>query len=159
MSLDARTHEPWPWILGALLAAMVTASLAFAVIASRHPDPTLVDDSWASEPALAESLRARQLAEDRGWALEVRTREAAGGVHVEVALRDASGRELDPERIRMRRERPAEAGFDTEFDLERSGGGFVGLVPLPKPGRWTITVSAERDGGLVEKRVPVGAAR
>ena len=153
MSREPRAREPWPWLLAGLLGAMIGISLTFLAIAIRHPDPKVVEDAWASEPGIAATIRARQEADARGWALAVRTADVAGGVRLEVMLRDASGHALAPERVRVRRERPAEGGFDADLELLRSGESFAGEVPLPKGGRWTITVSAERDGGLAEERL------
>lgn len=40
-----RRREPWPWIIAALLAFMVTASLSFFAIASLNPDPPVSDEA------------------------------------------------------------------------------------------------------------------
>ena len=153
MSLEARRREPWPWLLAGCLGSMIAISLGFLWIASTHPDPTVVDDAWASEPAIAEAIRARQVGVARGWELAVEAADEDGGVRLEVTLRDAGGNALVAERVVVRRERPAEGGLDSDLELARAGDGFAGHVPLPRAGRWMLTVSAEREGGLAEQRL------
>jgi nitrogen fixation protein FixH len=140
-------------LLGGFLGSMIGISLSFLWIAVTHPDPRVVEDAWASEPGIADAIRARQAAESRGWALAVETADVVGGVRLHVTLRDAEGRALRAERVRVRRERPAEGGLDADLELARAGSDFVGEVPLPRAGRWTVTVSAEREGGLAERRL------
>lgn len=47
MADEPRRFEPWPWVLAALLGAMIVASLAFWRIAVTNPDPLVVDDMRA----------------------------------------------------------------------------------------------------------------
>jgi len=44
-------REPWPWIVGGMLALMIGISTTFFVIAVSHPDPEV------SRPAAEGSLR------------------------------------------------------------------------------------------------------
>lgn len=37
-------REPWPWIVGCLLAFMIATSLTFYAIAASNPDPPVVPD-------------------------------------------------------------------------------------------------------------------
>jgi hypothetical protein len=41
-----RGREPWPWIVGGLLATMIGVSVAFLATALRHPDPPVVNDAY-----------------------------------------------------------------------------------------------------------------
>ena len=41
------------------------------------------------------------------------------------------------------RERPAQGGFDEDFELERRTGEFTGRVPLPLAGRWRLVATAQ----------------
>jgi hypothetical protein len=45
-ALERRAREPWPWIVGGLLASMIGVSFAFLATAIRHPDPPVVDDAY-----------------------------------------------------------------------------------------------------------------
>ena len=65
-------------------------------------------------------------------------------------LLGADGRPLDAARLSVRRERPAEGGLDAEFAI--AGAGPID-VELPRPGRWSLTVRAERDGAVVERQL------
>lgn len=153
MAAEKRRFEPWPVALAFALALMIGVCLAFLRIAIVHPDALLLHDAYASEPGVAEALRARARAQALGWGLEVRTRAEAGGVVVDAALRDGAGRPLTADRVRVRRERPAEGGLDTEVMLVRAGDVFTGHVPLPLGGRWKLVVRAERDDALLEERL------
>ena len=39
MSSDRKRTEPWPWLIGLMLAAMIGTSLGFFTIAVTNPDP------------------------------------------------------------------------------------------------------------------------
>jgi hypothetical protein len=52
-----RRREPWPWLVGALLAAMIATSLAFLWTAVTHPDPPVVDDAYRAGLEYARQLR------------------------------------------------------------------------------------------------------
>ncbi len=151
MGARARRVEPWPVALAGALAFMIATSLSFLFVSLRHPDPVVAADTYAAEPALAHDLRARERAVALGFALEVATQAVAGGIEVDAALRDATGGEVGADRVLARRERPAEGGLDAEVPLVRAGGRYRGVVPLPRSGRWRLTVRAERDGVVVER--------
>jgi hypothetical protein len=51
-------REPWPWVVGGLLASMIAASLTFLWIAVTHPDPPVVDDAWRAGLEYARQLHA-----------------------------------------------------------------------------------------------------
>ena len=153
MGAEARRFEPWPFALIGALAFMIAVSLAFLRVAIGNPDPLVVKDAYAAEPAMAEAMRAQSRAEALGWRLAESTRAEAEGVFVQAALRDANGDLLDAERVVVRRERPAEGGLDLESVLLREGDAYVGHVALPRAGRWQLIVRAERAGALVEERL------
>ena len=92
------------------------------------------------------TLRAARRAEERGLRLDVTARDAEGGVEVRVRVSDRAGGSRPAEGVVVRRERPAEGGYDAEFELEPDGGGFRGHVPLPRPGRWRLVATASVDG-------------
>jgi nitrogen fixation protein FixH len=148
---DARRFEPWPFALIGALGFMIAVSIAFLRVAVGNPDPLVVKDAYAAEPAVAEAMRARARAAEQGWKLSVRTRAETDGVVVEAALRDGHGDLLDVERVVVRRERPAEGGLDLESTLVREGDLYVGHVSLPRAGRWQLVVRAERGGALLEE--------
>ena len=149
-----RKPELWPLALMALLAAMMGTGVAFYQIAQHHPDPVIAD-SYQTGLHYSEGVRAAARARALGWELDVRTEVQADGAHAIATLRDAAGVALRAERVTLRRERPAEGGYDEEFPLARSGEGFAGEVALPRRGRWQLVAQAERDGERIERRVAV----
>jgi hypothetical protein len=44
VATERRRREPWPWIVGGLLAFMIGTSLLFYAIAASHPDPPVVPE-------------------------------------------------------------------------------------------------------------------
>jgi nitrogen fixation protein FixH len=149
--------EPWPFAVIGLLASMIAGSLAFAVTASRHPDPLVVDDAWRAGRAYSEHVRAARRADVLGWRVDLAAAPAPGGVDVRVELFDAEAAPLAPERVEVRRERPAEGGLDASFELRRGDTSVAGHVPLPRPGRWRLVVRAEARGEVVERVFGVNA--
>jgi hypothetical protein len=53
---EVRRREPWPWIVGGLLGAMISISLAFLATAIVHPDPRVVDDAYRAGLEYARDL-------------------------------------------------------------------------------------------------------
>ncbi len=158
MGAERRRFEPWPWAIAGALVFMIGTSLVFLRISIAHPDALVVHDSYASEPGVAERLRALGRAEAKGWRLAVSAARAEGDVAVVATLQDGDGRTLQPERVVVTRARPAEGGLDTELTLSQEGDVFRGRVPLPRPGRWLLTVRAELDGDVVERSLVVWGA-
>lgn len=152
-----RRFEPWPIAVMGLLGSMIAGSLAFAVVASRNPDPPVVDDAWSAGRAYSENVRAARRIEALGWGVDLATSPAPGGVDVRVALRDADGEPLAPGRVEVRRERPAEGGLDARIELRQTDAGFAGHVPLPRPGRWRLVVRVEAGDEAVEQVFGVAA--
>ena len=58
MGADARRFEPWPFALIGALAFMIAVSIAFLRVAVGNPDPLVVKDAYAAEPAVAEAPTA-----------------------------------------------------------------------------------------------------
>lgn len=46
---EKRRREPWPWIVGSMLVAMMLVAISFAWVAHRIPDPVVVDESFEAE--------------------------------------------------------------------------------------------------------------
>ncbi len=158
--MDAeRRIEPWPLAVGGLLAMMIGACLLFWNIAATNPDPEVVDDAYLAGLRLNQELRARQRAADLGYELSLGTRAEDGGVRVEVAVRDAGGGRPAVDSVVVRRERPAEGGFDADFALEPEGEAFAGWVPLPRPGRWRLIATAAVGEERVQRVFALGGAR
>jgi len=146
-----RRREPWPVALAALLLAMVGTSVGFYRVASRNPDALVVADAFAAERQESERLRAERRAEALGWRIELAVAPRGGGAHVVARLRDAAGDPIAADRVSLLRERPAEGGLDASIPLARAGDGFSGDVDLPRAGRWTLVVRAERGGEAAER--------
>jgi nitrogen fixation protein FixH len=146
-----RRIEPWPVVLGALLLAMIGASIAFYFVAAANPDPVVVDDAYRAGLRYNEAQRTRGRAALLGYELALETRSEGDGVNVTLRVRDRTGGSVLPEHARVRRERPAEGGHDDVFELEDGGGAFAGHVPLPLPGRWRLIAVARVEGETLER--------
>ena len=68
-----------------------------------------------------------------------------------VAARGREGARIVPDRVEVLRERPAEGGLDQTFELEATSDGHAGRIPLPRPGRWNLVVTATVDGAAVRE--------
>jgi nitrogen fixation protein FixH len=151
----ARRVEPWPLALAAGLAAMIGVCLLFAWVAARHPDPVLVRDTFAADPGRSEELRERRRAEALGLGVRLEARHGPEGLRVRVTVLGAGGARLPAEEVVVRRERPAEGGLDADFPLRADGDAFVGTLPLPRPGRWRLAVTATVEGRPVRQHFAV----
>ena len=147
-----RIPELWPLGLTAMLAAMMGTGTAFYRIAERNPDAVIGDAQQASLH-YSETVRAARRVRELGGQLELNTELRADGAHATATLRDATGASLEAERVTLRRERPAEGGYDAEFALARAGASWAGQIELPRRGRWQLVARAERDGERIERRV------
>jgi nitrogen fixation protein FixH len=110
-----------------------------------------VEDAYRTGLGLNQELRARREAEARGLTLSLSARPEGGAWSVEVELRDGAGRRIPAQRVVVRRERPAEGGFDADFALEDGGAGWRGRVPLPLPGRWRLVATADLEGASLRR--------
>lgn len=152
-----RRVEPWPIGLVLLLLSMMTISVGFYGVAARHPDALVVDDAYEAGLRYNAELRERRLADALGVDLALRAEPAPGGVHLRVELMGPEGGAVRAERVVVRRLRPAEGGYDADFELARSGDVFTGELPLPRPGRWHLRVTARVEGHDVERTFRLGA--
>lgn len=153
MSTEGRTHrfEPWPVILAAGLLCMIAISLAFYGIARSHPDALVANDAYEAGLRYNALLSQRRAAEQRGLDIRLEAELADGAARLRARVVDRSG-VVKARSVVVRRERPAEGGYDADFPLAAGDGGFVGEVPLPRVGRWRLVVTAEV-GDLTVRRV------
>ncbi len=149
-------REPWPWIVAGILACTIGVSLTFARTAVKNPDPLVVDDAYQAGLAWNDEQRARARADAAGWRFERTVEAATGGVRVSLSLVDAEGAPLASDRLLVRRVRPSEGGYDADFELGTDGSA---LVPLPRPGRWHLVATAEREGAVLERVYEVRGSR
>lgn len=130
---------------------MIGVCLVFWSVAVRNPDPLVVEDAWAAGVRASEELRERGEAGARGLDLHLEARPEGEGLRVRVTAVDREGARVTAERVMVRRERPAEGGLDAEFSLRDEDGAFVGSLPLPRPGRWRLAVTATVAGRPVRR--------
>lgn len=149
--------EPWPLVVMGLLVGMGVVLGLFLRTAIVHRDTMVVDDAYAAGLRLSSEIEAGRRVAARGWDLELAAAPEAEAVRVQVRL-VADGAAPAPERVVLRRERPAEGGLDRSYELTPAGdGSFAGLVPLPRPGRWHLEARAEVGGEAVVRRFRVDA--
>lgn len=122
----------WPWFLIALPASVVVASMFTIWLATRSPNPMVVDD-YAKIARSIELRQERDLAAAAlGVAAEIRFVPGAG--LVEVRLTPES---LQPESLQLRLSHPLVAERDRIVDLVKVPGGWSGQLPAPE-GRWYV---------------------
>lgn len=143
-----RGREPWPFAVAGLLGLTIAVSLGFAGAAIENPDPLVVEDAYAAGLAWNGARRARERADAAGWRFELAIEPVRDGVRVAVAALDAAGAPLAPESLRVRRVRPSEGGYDTDFEVGTDGSV---AIPLPRPGRWHLVAIAEKGGAVLER--------
>jgi nitrogen fixation protein FixH len=140
--------EPWPWFVIGSLATTIVVCLGFAHLAQVHPDPLVVDDAYTAGLAWNDAQKARERADAAGWQLDLSAVPEGDAVRVTLAARDAAGEPLRGARLSLRRVRPTEGGYDADVPVDGDG---VARVPLPRPGRWHLLATAERDGAVLER--------
>jgi nitrogen fixation protein FixH len=152
-----RRVEPWPIAVVALLVAMMAVSVGFWRVAAANPDPLVVGDAYEAGLALNDELRERRAAEALGVEVRLVAELEPGAARVRVTLRRHEGAPARATRVVVRRERPAEGGLDADFELAPEASGFAGRVPLPRPGRWHLVVTATVEGRPVRETFAVQA--
>jgi nitrogen fixation protein FixH len=140
-----RRFEPWPLALAAALLCMIASSLAFYAIARLHPDALVVQDAYEAGLRYNALQAQRRAAEQRGLDIRLEAELVAGSARLRARVVDEQGGPVSARTIVVRRERPAEGGYDAEFALVRDESGFVGEVPLPRSGRWRLVITAVVD--------------
>jgi len=152
-------YEPWPWAIAGSLLAMAVVLACFLWTAISHPDPILVDDTYTAGQRYNEELKAVDRAVALGWQLDVRTAPTPLGARVAMRLVDAQGHALRADQASLRRERPAQGGFDQTVALKSGADGFTAEVPLPLPGHWWLEARIEHEGSALVRRIAVEMPR
>jgi nitrogen fixation protein FixH len=78
---------------------------------------------------------------------------------VAMRLVDAQGHALRADHASLRRERPAQGGFDQTVALKSGADGFTAEVPLPLPGHWWLEARIEHEGSALVRRIAVEMPR
>ena len=151
MKGERRRHEPWPIAVAALLLFMIGGSVGFLRVALRYPDPLVVTDTHGAKHDYPESVRAARRTAALGWQITLEATPRPGAADVRIVLSDDRGRPIPADRVVLRRERPAEGGLDDETTLQAAAGGWTGAIELPRAGRWTLVVRAERGDEAAER--------
>jgi nitrogen fixation protein FixH len=150
--------EPWPLAVAGMLVAMAAVLGLFLQVAIAHRDAAVVEDAYAAGLRLSSEIDAARRARERGVDLALVAAREGGGVRVRVSVTSRDGAAV-AESVSVRRERAAEGGLDETFALARDGGdGFVGFVPLPRPGRWELEARAQLADTSVARRFGVEAS-
>jgi len=144
-------------VLAGLLLGMALVLAAFLGAALSHPDPVIVVDAYAASQRYDAALRAADRASQLGLRLDMVAEPAPGGTQVALRLVGADGRALAADHVLVRRERPAQGGFDAAVEVTPSADGWTAFVALPLSGRWIVEARAERGGESVSRRIAVEA--
>jgi nitrogen fixation protein FixH len=152
-------YEPWPLAIAGSLLAMAVVLALFLWTAISHPDPVLVNDTYAAGQRYNEELQATDRAVALGWQLDVRAAPTPLGARVAMRLVDAQGRALSADHASLRRERPAQGGFDQTVALKSEADGVTAEVPLPLPGRWWLEARIEHEGAALVRRIAIEMPR
>lgn len=129
----------WPWFLIALPASVVAASMFTIWLATRSPNPMVVDD-YSRINRSTELRRERDIAA-AALGLEANIRFIPGADLVELRLSPAT---VEPEGLQLRLSHPLVAERDHVVDLVRTPAGWSGSLP-PLEGRWYVQLYP-RDG-------------
>ena len=122
----------WPWFLIALPASVVAASMFTIWLATRSPNPMVVDD-YSRIARSTEQRRERDLAA-AALGVEARIRILPGVGLVELELFPAS---LQPAGLQLLLSHPLVAERDQVVELMRTPTGWSGSLP-PLEGRWYL---------------------
>lgn len=152
-----RRFEPWPFILAAGLLFMIATSLSFYAVARANPDALVVSDAYEAGLRYNALQAERRAAQELGLDILLEATLVPGSAELRVAVVGADGTAVAASDVSVRRERPAEGGYDEDFSLAADDAGFVGEVPLPRPGRWRLVVTARVDGQTVRRAFGVRA--
>lgn len=138
---DHRDTQPWyaqfwPWLLIAIPAWGVVASLAMVLIANQSTDGVVVDDYYKQGLAINQHLARDQRAADLGLSAEVRI---PGAGLLQVRLDGAAIERLPALTVRLLH--PTKAGRDQRLVLRRTAGGLfeAELAPL-EPAHWHVLI-------------------
>ncbi|NGP54229.1 FixH family protein [Thioalkalivibrio sp. XN8] len=122
----------WPWFLIALPASVVAASMFTIWLATRSPNPMVVDD-YSRINRSTELRRERDLAA-AALDVEANIRFVPGADLVELELWPAT---VEPEGLQLRLSHPLVAERDHVVELVRTPAGWSGSLP-PLEGRWYV---------------------
>lgn len=128
-------RQPWPWVLIGLPGVAVVASIASLFIALHGADDTVADNYYKQGLAINRELSADSRARELG--LHAQLEFDAGAAVVDVAV---SGAAALPPQLTARFLHPVAAAQDFTLPLLRRGDRYVGQLPRPLAGRWTVEI-------------------
>jgi nitrogen fixation protein FixH len=141
-----------PFVLGAILAAMISVLVGVYWLATSYPVELVADDPYEAGLRYNERIAAQQRATALGLDLALETTRIAHGVHVRMTVSSSRGPLPSDLRASVRRERPTASGYDEEYPLAGKDGVFSGDVTIPLPGRWHLVARASTGEAAIERR-------
>lgn len=130
----------WPWLLIALPASAVIASIVTVIIAVKNPDGLVVGDYYKQGLAINQTLARDRHARFLGL-------QAQGGVDAQgqVLLNLRGKQPLAAQRLRLSLLHPTRANQDQVIWLQASQTGRYGgrFETLPGPGHWHVLLEPE----------------
>lgn len=146
-----------PFVLAAILAAMVSVLFGVYWLATSYPVELVADDPYEAGLRYNERIAARQRADALGLDVALETTRTAGGARVRITVSSSHGPLPSDLRVAVRRERPTASGYDEEYALAVDGDAFAGDIPLPLPGRWHLVAIVASGDARGERRFAMEA--
>lgn len=130
----------WPWVLIALPATAVIASIATVIIAVKNPDGLVVGDYYKQGLAINQTLARDRHARFLGLKADGHIDPASGRVTL-----DLRGRQPVPAaRLKLSLLHPTRAHQDqVTWLLQDSAGQYHGTLSLPGSARWHLLLEPE----------------
>jgi len=142
-AIDRRRGRFVPWIIAGFYLSFMTTLIGFVVIAYRNPPSEVTADAYEKGLAYNQILAKASVEDALGWhSTVVYERDV-----VRFEVHDSRRRPVTGATVKAWFVHPADASSDRSVDLRPVGDGiYEASLRLPRPGLWTIHVTAEKQG-------------
>lgn len=157
MTLWQRFKNPNVWIPSAFVGFFAVVFLANGIMiwsALGTWRGLQTESPWAENAPYEGKVDEAASRDGLDWQVGIDV-TANGGRNADVAvtLRDAAGKAIEANRVRVGFVRPTDDGYDTMARLMPRGGGvYKANLDLPLAGLWEVRVAAERGDVEVHRR-------
>ncbi len=145
----------WPWFLIALPGAVVIASIATIIIATRNPDSVVVDDYYKAGLAINRDLSREQRADRLNIRGIMRLDQDNKGVRIIINAAD----QARPQKLQLHILHPTLSDRDQSITLLRADeSAYNGSITPLKPGTWNIILESNSPSWRIQRRLEIDAA-